>query len=75
MHWVDKLVSNYDLGTRYQLAKRSDLLPKAVNTLVERKNKIDNLPLGTAVKIAKGIGISVDDLHKMAKKEEISEDK
>ncbi|MEC1716582.1 helix-turn-helix transcriptional regulator [Schinkia azotoformans] len=61
MHSIDQLCKEFGL-TRYSLSKKSGVNDSTLANLVTRNTDVDNMKIGTIKKIAKAVGLSIDEL-------------
>lgn len=61
MHPIDQLCKEFGL-TRYSLSKKSGVNDSTLANLVTRNTDVDNMKIGTIKKIAKAVGLSIDEL-------------
>lgn len=49
--------------TLYALAKKSKVSYQSVHKYAKGKKSVENMPLSTAIRIAKALGVSIEDLY------------
>lgn len=61
MHPIDLLCKEYGM-TRYALSKKSSVRESVFSNLVQKNSPIENMRLGTLLKMADGLDLPIGDL-------------
>jgi len=62
MNWMLRLMEEYGFKSRYELAKKTGIGESSVNRIISRDSDWKNTKLGFANRLAKGLGLTVDEL-------------
>lgn len=61
MHPIDQLCKEYNM-TRYALSKKSGIRESVFSNLVQKQSPIENMKLGTLLKMAAALDLPIGDL-------------
>lgn len=62
---IEKLCADQDM-TLYTLAKKSHVSYQTIHKYAKGKKTLDSMPLSTALRVAKALGVSIEDLYQPA---------
>ena len=62
MHWIDWLLKEYKIKSRYELCKRTKLKSNTLTNIVKRDQCYSSTSFQVIWMIAEGLGITLDEL-------------